>query len=382
MASKRPRLIIAGGGLAGCLAALALAQRRPDVRFLLVEEAAHFGGNHTWSFFDTDVAEADRGLIDTVARRHWTDHEVRFPKRSRVIGLGYNSIRSDDLDKAVRRQLGPEQYRLRSRIQEVGSTHIVADGERIDAEAIVDARGADATPGLELAWQKFVGRIYRFAKPHGQARPIIMDSLVEQKDGYRFIYSLPLDDRQLLIEDTYYSTDPSLSCELGPGLDLLAARHGAFHRSGEESGVLPIVLNGEIDALWPDEGPPVARLGMRGGFFHPTTGYSLPDAVRSAAVLCEQHDLRSRRLHALFRNRAGRLWNERRFFRMLNRLLFRAAEPDMRYRVLEHFYRLPIPLIARFYAGELTALDKMRILTGRPPVPIGRALATLRESAA
>ena len=56
-------------------------------------------------------------------------------------------------------------------------------------------------------------------------------------------------------------------------------------------------------------------------------------------------------------------------------MLFGAAEAGQRYRVFEHFYRLPAPLIARFYAGTLTALDKARILTGRPPVPLGRAMA-------
>ncbi|MGZ8998646.1 MAG: lycopene cyclase family protein, partial [Allosphingosinicella sp.] len=72
-------------------------------------------------------------------------------------------------------------------------------------------------------------------------------------------------------------------------------------------------------------------------------------------------------------------WDQRRFYQRLNRMLFRAAESRRRYRILEHFYRLPEPLIARFYAGRLTALDKLRILSGRPPVPLGRAMTALRE---
>jgi len=35
------------------------------------------------------------------------------------------------------------------------------------------------------------------------------------------------------------------------------------------------------------------------------------------------------------------------------------------------------PLIERFYAGRSTALDKLRVLTGKPPVPISRGLAAL-----
>ena len=48
--------------------------------------------------------------------------------------------------------------------------------------------------------------------------------------------------------------------------------------------------------------------------------------------------------------------------------------------MLERFYRLPTPLIERFYAGEATLGDKLRILSGKPPVPIGRALSCLSEA--
>ena len=62
--AANPPLIIVGGGLAGCLAALCLAQRRPDIPLLLLESGASFGGNHTWSFFDSDVPPAARDLIE------------------------------------------------------------------------------------------------------------------------------------------------------------------------------------------------------------------------------------------------------------------------------------------------------------------------------
>ena len=62
---------------------------------------------------------------------------------------------------------------------------------------------------------------------------------------------------------------------------------------------------------------------------------------------------------------------------MLTRMLFGAAEPRSRYRMLERFYRLPEPLIERFYAGRSTSADALRILAGKPPVPIGAAIASL-----
>jgi lycopene beta-cyclase len=60
-------------------------------------------------------------------------------------------------------------------------------------------------------------------------------------------------------------------------------------------------------------------------------------------------------------------------------MLFLAAEPSQRYRILERFYRLDEALVARFYAGASTLFDKARILIGRPPVPIDRALKVLKE---
>jgi lycopene beta-cyclase len=58
-------------------------------------------------------------------------------------------------------------------------------------------------------------------------------------------------------------------------------------------------------------------------------------------------------------------------------MLFGAAEPVERWRMLARFYTLPEPLIERFYAGRSTPADTLRILAGKPPVPVGAALASL-----
>ena len=377
------RLIIAGGGLAGCLSAMAVARRRPDVDVLLVEQGEAFGGNHTWSFFDTDVAQQDRWVLDGIEAKHWDDHQLRFPKRSRTIAIGYNSIRSEALDAAARKALRPDQYRLGRRIERSSPTSLTLEGsEDLHADAVIDARGPEPMPGLRLGWQKFVGLTYRFDHPHGVFRPVIMDATVEQIDGYRFVYQLPLSETELLIEDTYYSTSPILDeGALRERIEVLANTLGTARTViAEERGVLPVVESGDVDSLW--QGDRLARIGLRGGFFHPTTSYSLPDAVANAALLARQSDFSAAGLYRIFRDRSEQLWRQRGFFRLLNRMLFRAAEPDQAYRVLEHFYRLPPEIVARFYSAQLTVLDKLRILSGRPPVPIGRALSAIRSSAA
>jgi lycopene beta-cyclase len=73
-------------------------------------------------------------------------------------------------------------------------------------------------------------------------------------------------------------------------------------------------------------------------------------------------------------------WQTCGFYRFLNRMVFRAATPGDRFRIYQRFYRLRAPLIERFYAGRSTTFDKMRVLAGKPPVPIGRALRVLLET--
>lgn len=374
------RLVIAGGGLAGALAALAMAQRRPDIPLLLLEQGGSFGGNHVWSFFDTDVASDDHWLVEPLTVARWESYDVSFPGRRRTLPTGYSSIRSQRLDEVVRQQLQPDQYRLNAEVAEIDASGVLlGNGERILAGAVIDARGAANLDALDLGWQKFVGRVYRLAEPHRLERPVVMDATVAQEDGYRFVYCLPFSQTSVLVEDTYYSDNPTLAGALiGRRIDDYVRARGwrVASLESEETGILPVALGGSFDRLWPRDAP-VARLGMRGGFFHPTTGYSLPDAVRTAVLLAQQIDHSGPALARRFRGLAERLWRERGFYRLLNRMLFGAAAPQDRYRILEHFYRLDPALIGRFYAGGSTLPDKLRVMSGKPPVPIGKAISAM-----
>ena len=55
---------IAGGGLAGGLIALALAEMRPELDVRLIESTPGIGGNHIWSFFDSDIEPDARWLVE------------------------------------------------------------------------------------------------------------------------------------------------------------------------------------------------------------------------------------------------------------------------------------------------------------------------------
>lgn len=374
---------IVGGGLAGGLLALALRAKHPDLDLRLIEAGDRIGGNHVWSFFGADVAVADRWLLTPLISHAWGGYDVAFPAHRRTLDQPYYSIESERLDATVRASLHAHELMLGAKVLTVSATAaVLQSGDRVEARGVIDARGVADLSRLDLGWQKFLGRELRLEAPHGRERPVVMDACVPQLDGYRFVYCLPFGGTRMFVEDTYYSDTNKLSAPtVRKRVDGYAAAQGwtVAECLREETGVLPVALGGDWEAYWRSGGAGVAKAGMRAGLFHPTTGYSLPDAVRTAVAVAASRDLSGGALHDLTHARAKEAWAARSFYRLLDRMLFRAADPPDRYRVLERFYRLRPGLISRFYAARSTTADKARILLGKPPVPIMRAVSALRS---
>ncbi len=370
-------LILVGGGLANSLIAHRLLQIQPQLSLRVLEAESRLGGNHTWSFHEADVPAEQLQWLEPLVEHRWAGYSVAFPGRRRRLAGGYCSLTGEHLHRVVAPRLG-DRLALDTAVDRVEPHRVVlASGEVLSADAVIDGRGSPQLAGMAVCYQKFVGQHVELDAPHGLAEPVLMDATVSQHDGYRFVYLLPFGAAELLVEDTYYSESAALDaarCRQRIA-DYAASRGWRIARvSREERGVLPIVLDGDIEAFWAAVPRGQPRAGMRAALFHPTTGYSLPEAVGLADAIARERRLDSATLAALVRARSRRRWREQAFFRMLNRMLFLAAAPGERYRVLEHFYRLPVDLIERFYAGQLRPADRLRILSGRPPVPVGRAL--------
>lgn len=374
-------LLLVGGGLANGLIALRLSQLRPDLRIRVVEGADRLGGSHTWSFFQSDVTPAQLAWLSPLIAHRWPGYKVLFPGGERRLSTPYASLTAERFDAVVRAQLG-DRLLLDAPVAEVRADGaVLVDGTILNAAAVIDGRGPAAAPHLALGFQKFVGLEVRLDAPHGLAEPIVMDATVDQLGGYRFVYVLPFDEASLLIEDTRYTDGDQLDrAEFEAGVRGYADRRGwrITEVVRREEGVLPVALDGDFGAHFDALGP-AAQSGLRGGLFHPTTGYSLPDAVRLADLLATTTWRDGADLAAIIRAHATATWNSRGFYRLLDRMLFKAARPGQRYRILERFYRLPQRLIERFYGARSTLADKARILAGKPPVPVGAALPCLIE---
>jgi lycopene beta-cyclase len=342
---------------------------------------AALGGNHRWSWFASDLSPAGAALLAPLRTTRWGGYEVRFPGFARTLDTPYNSLASADFDQALRRELPAGAIVTGRRIDALDARGIDFEGgERIEARAVIDARGLEGAPHLEGGWQVFLGRRLRTARPHGLDRPIVMDAAVDQHGSCRFVYTLPLGADELFVEDTYYDASPALDrSALSARIDRYCAAHGwAGDPLDFETGVLPVITGGDFAAFQAAHRTPgVAAIGARGGFVHPLTSYTLPFAVETALAIAAEADLAGPQLAALVEARARAHWRQTRFYRRLARMMFGAGAPEQRWRAFALVYGLPRPLVERFYAARSTHADRARILCNRPPVPVLGAVRAL-----
>jgi lycopene beta-cyclase len=359
--------VLVGGGLQNCLIALALLESRPLAKLTLIERDARLGGNHTWCFHEGDVPSEGRSIVDRLVVRSWPSHDVIFPTRRRRIAGSYSAITSDRLHGVVTAcfERAPNARRVLGNVSELRQDGVTLDdGRRLPAELVIDARGPEHAASSPGGYQKFVGLELAVEPGSAPEVPILMDATVAQLDGFRFVYVLPWSAGRVLVEDTYYSKAPDLDVPtLRARIEAYAAAAGmkVTEVLREERGVLPIPTALSVEA--PANGP--LRAGYAGGLFHPTTGYSLPVALRLALHLAAR-PARSA-LGADYARWVGEHRRQVHFCLCLNRLLFSAFAPEQRYHVLERFYGLPEATIRRFYALDTSLADRARILCGRPP---------------
>lgn len=361
--------ILVGGGLQNGLIVRALRARRPAARILLIERAARLGGNHTWCFHEEDVEARSREWLEALVVHRWPGYDVRFPRLRRTIEGVYSAVTSERLHAVVGAEVqdhAASRLLLESEVSDVEAGRVtLRSGETVEGGVVVDGRGPlPPANGSRAGYQKFLGLELQLADAHGLERPLLMDATVDQSEGFRFFYVLPLAPAGLLVEDTYFHQSPALEPDaLRRGILSYAASRGWEVRRivREEVGVLPMPWSGRF--VPPRRGPLAA--GYRGGWFHPGTGYSFPVAVRLAEFIA------GRPPSALFGPQLTRFGRRHArqvlFTHFLNRFLFRWYPPAARHSIFERFYRLPAATIGDFYALRLTSADRFRLLSGRPP---------------
>ncbi|MDG1142589.1 MAG: lycopene beta-cyclase CrtY [Hellea sp.] len=387
------KFVVVGAGLSGLILAWRCLSSNPNVSVIIIDSNHIIGGDHTWSFNINDIESSLHEWIEPFIAHSWKKYDVKFKGYSRRLNIPYCTGNSNSLRACVDPFIKSGRLKLILDTEVVKLTSFdvtILNGEKFTGDYIFDARGFTFDDNIKLGIQKFYGKTIETAKPHNLKYPIIMDATVSQHDGYRFIYCLPFGKNQILIEDTYYSDGLNFDQDkYNKRIDqYIEGNNWTEHKVIRvEKGILPITLAIDsklIEKRGLKNKEPI-KIGMRGNFYHPVTGYSFPDSVRLASKIsrtinsCDKNKLVN--LDLEIRKYKLLLYRRDRYFRLLNRLLFKASSPSKRHLVLQRFYTLSESLIKRFYEGNLHKKDMLRILIGKPPVPVLRALYFFSERA-
>ena len=360
---KREGVLIAGGGVAGCLAALALARRRPDVPVMLVEERKKLGGNRFHHLFEGELGDEEKMLLEPIAEHRWPGFYTSFPGKTRNLKGALIGFGPDALHRATLEALGPKNLKLGTKIVAVRDDALVLDGGvTIKADGAIDARGAANLSMLELLWETRIERQIRLAAPHRLDRPVLIDATVDQGVGFSFVQTFPLDETRLRVAKVLVSERAQPDEAAEGRLDHYIALRGWKPAKVESQSALaqPLPFGGDFASFWRIGGARVAKLGLRGGFYQPATGRTVADAARSGLLLAAQSDFSVAALHDLFEEEARQLWRRREFQRGVNAALADAS-PEARRGIMAGIYELDPGLISRFHADSLGLLDRRRV---------------------
>lgn len=379
----RADVIIVGGGLVGALTALKIATAKPSLSVVLIEAEDRLAGQNTWFFHDSDFTDiVSLEWLKPVISREWSESSIQMPHLMRVRPGLCHAIRSEDLHRELKKRLG-DNLLLESVATRLSESHVeLQSGRIISGRCALDARGFANAPSKQgfFGYKKFLSLEVELEAEHGMSAPVEMDASCPQLDGFRYFEVLPWNERVVQVTETFYSDTPEINRER-----ILSSIRSFINRKGwtikaerrEESGLVHLPLTSNY--LTSNLGGEALPIGSRGGYYHTTRGSALADTIRFANFLASIEDLTTKNARdGLLKFR--RPWASRqRFYRLLNRWMFYAAESSLRYGVLQAIYEQPNEVATRFSAGLTTWTDRLRILTHRPQLPFDRALRCFSE---
>jgi lycopene beta-cyclase len=282
-------VLIAGAGPAG--RALAAACARAGLRTALADPAPEAPWRATYALWADEVPELPWSAVLAKPSRTVAAGTSEHELRRRYIVLRNDGLRAWLTDDRVEVLTGRVGEVIHGRY---GATVVLADGRRIAVGVVVDATGVRRVlsggprrrgrRAEQTAFGIVVGvdEAERLVPDAGDTA-VFMDWRPPSVGGGpdpTFLYSLPLGDGDVLVEETSLARRPGLSA------DLLAARLRArFAAAGVPAPA------GRLERVRiPLDVPPhrtgqAMAFGVAAGFVHPATGYSLATSLHLAPVV-------------------------------------------------------------------------------------------------
>ncbi|GAB3200374.1 hypothetical protein GCM10027261_32250 [Geodermatophilus arenarius] len=297
-------VVVAGAGPAGLSAAAACAAA--GLRTVLVAPAARpWPATYCLWADELAAAAAPLGLDPAAVAAGYSPTVVRTAAGGeRRLARGYARLRNDVVTAALLDRLragGGEVVTGRVAAVEAGEAGageagagevaVLADGRRLAARTVLDARGGGPGTAQQRAWGEVVSGPVDDVVPPGGALLMDWTALADPAALPAFLYGLTLDDGTVLLEATSLAARPPVPLpDLRARLDRFLAARGLRPAGEPERVAIP------LDARPRAAGPGIP-LGASAGLVHPATGYSVASSLRLgprvAAALAAGGDARA-----------------------------------------------------------------------------------------
>lgn len=397
-------IVFLGGGLWSLLLTILLAKDFPFLKILILEKSKDIGGNHIWSFFGDKryYSKELEIILSSCVVKSWDRVEIHFPSISKELLSPYHSISSQSLKQAIFNIkstndnihifLNQSQYKVEQNTLNFSPSPI-DEPIKIFFTYLFDSRPKINHTSFS-GYQTFFGLEILFSTMYDKERyknPVLMDGSVvqgvitDEKDpkifqhnSFRFMYVLPFSENHFLIEDTQLSLSSTMNeTEAEKNILDYAKKIGKIQDiKRKEKGSLPIPLTKEnIQMTNYLNHIPIGLMG--GGYFHPSTGYSLPYVISFYRIL-KKNIIKKKTINtSLFTP----IKKNHFFYILINRFLLLSQKKqsiNIGYKIFERFYSLPVDVVMRFYLAKTSFCDMLTILFySRSPIPYCEALKLL-----
>ncbi|MFZ9505099.1 MAG: beta-carotene 15,15'-dioxygenase, Brp/Blh family [Cyclobacteriaceae bacterium] len=366
--------IFSGFGASACILFHELHSRGllANKHIAIIEPASKDINDRTFCFWAEPTSELVTRFKPIISHS-WEQVEFNGMIQS-IEPMRYYHIRGIDLYRFTRSLL--EQYAIdwyQERILEIvrqdGKSICRTESTQLTGDSCFDsrtvARSAPVFPEVALI-QSFFGLKVRLHHPVANVRhATLMDFEVPQDNQTQFLYRLPYNDREWLMELTRFGEVPIDESLARPQLEAyIREKFGDYDVLETETGGIPMVYS--VDQPEVMEG--IYRLGTRAGMVKPSTGYAFKNMFRHATATAD----------ALIKNsvsvQAAKSSARFRFYDHLL-LIILYLWPDQGKRIFDHLLRsVPASRVLQFLDERSSIWQEAKIFIRLPIVLFLKAL--------
>ena len=361
-------IIIAGGGASGLSLACRLAEsiELKDKSIIIIDKDTKSTNDRTWCFW-----EKDESYFESIIFHKWQN--LRIDGEGEVLTrnikpYSYKMLRAQDFYQFAKDKLGNNQNikwvhaDITKIYTENNVAHVVTNEGEFTAAwcfSSIPYQKIDKINNLYLD-QHFKGWFIKTKKPTFNAKEAhFMDFRTPQKDETRFLYVLPYNENEALVEIAVFSRIHLSENQYQSIIEVYLENHWNLKREDyvinhEETGNIPMT-----DASFKEVEGRTIYIGMAGGDTRSSTGYTFINIQRRVERIVKALEIGGNPGNTLRFNRFH--WYDKVLLRVLEEKTYPGEQLFMRL-----FKRNPIHRILAFLQGESGMLMEIRVMQTAP----------------